>query len=514
MAAVKRGRPLLKLGLLALVIVAGTLIARVSPLAPYFTREGVGEAIQMLRASAWAPLVYVTVYTVATALAFPGSVLTLAGGALFGVAWGTLYTSIAANLGANLAFLLARSLGREGIQRLAGSRLSGLDRAAEQHGFRALLALRLIPLVPFNALNFGSGLTAIPWRSYALATLVGILPGTIVYTFFADALLQGSQEASREALLRILVAGGLLVLLSLIPVIARRRSARTASVLLIALVPTLTGATSVLGPHATGVPTQTTFAWGKAPLPAAQEVPDHAALTAVLQQVVDGKRVDYRRLQSLAPELDAYIASLGRTSLPMLDGAGRSGRLAFWINAYNACMLSLVSDHYPIRKATFPRSLVNAVAGRPANSVWQIPDVFTDKFCFIAGAERSLDEIEHEILRPLREPRIHFAINCAARGCPPLAAEAYTAGDVDAQLDAAVRRFTADPQHLRIQRGPAPRVSLNMVLSWFGEDFGGESGVRQFLAPHLPPTDRSLILDAATLIEYLDYDWTLNDVEP
>ena len=98
-------------------------------------------------------------YSIATAFALPGSMLTIAGGAVFGFWWGALYNSIGANIGANAAYSIARALGREGVERLGGNRLQGLHHATETHGFFGLLVLRLVPLVPFNALNFGSGLT-------------------------------------------------------------------------------------------------------------------------------------------------------------------------------------------------------------------------------------------------------------------------------------------------------------------------------------------------------------------
>lgn len=222
MARLTRARAWLRLGLFVAVVGAGLALRFLTPLGSYLTREGVGETVAALRGSAWAPAIYIGVYIVATSLAVPGSVLTLVGGAAFGVVWGSVFTTIGANAGANVAFLIARATGRAGIVRLAGDRVRGLDRAARTHGFRSLLVLRLVPLVPFTALNFGSGLTAMSWRSYALATAVGILPGTVVYTFFADALLRGSQDASREALLRLLVAGALLLLLSLIPLIVKQ----------------------------------------------------------------------------------------------------------------------------------------------------------------------------------------------------------------------------------------------------------------------------------------------------
>lgn len=227
----------LKLAALALILIGGALAAALTPLGQYLSCDGMDLAITWLRSSPAAALLYVVLYAAATALAIPGSILTLAGGAMFGVFWGTLYTTIGANIGANLAFGIGRYLGRDGVERLAGSRMQALDRATESHGFRGLLTLRLIPAVPFNALNFGSGLTAIRWRTYALATAIGIFPGTLVYTMFADALLAGSQEASRDALFRVLISGALLVLLSFLPTIARRlrRAAPGAGATLLAL---------------------------------------------------------------------------------------------------------------------------------------------------------------------------------------------------------------------------------------------------------------------------------------
>ena len=219
-----RSRALLKLGVLVAIVAGGILAARLTPLGEFLSPAGVREGIELLRGSMWAPLIFIALYATATALAIPGTVLTLAGGALFGVWWGTLINWVAANIGANLAFAEARVLGREGLERLLGDRAGSLEKATREHGFQGLLTLRLIPLVPFNALNFGSGLTGISWGAYALATALGILPGTAVYTFFADSLLQGSQEASREALVRVLIAGALLVALSLLPRFVKRKA--------------------------------------------------------------------------------------------------------------------------------------------------------------------------------------------------------------------------------------------------------------------------------------------------
>ncbi len=222
MAHLSRRSPLLRLALLAVLLAGGVSAALFTPLGDVLSVEGVGRAIDGLRAAPAAPVIYIAVYTAATAFAMPGSVLTLAGGAVFGVVPGILYTTIAANLGANAAFGLSRTLGRSGVEALARGRLDALDAATTNHGFKGLLTLRLIPAVPFNALNFGAGLTSIGWPTYAAATAVGILPGTVIYIVFADALLAGSREASRDALIRVVVAGALLLLLSFLPSIARR----------------------------------------------------------------------------------------------------------------------------------------------------------------------------------------------------------------------------------------------------------------------------------------------------
>lgn len=214
-------RALAKLMGLGVVIGAGLALMMFSPAGDLLSRDGVHRLIDEIQASFWAPVIFIAVYTAAAALAIPGTALTLAGGALFGFFWGAIINTIAANLGASAAFLTSRLLGRDAVEWLAGKRFLWLDELATAHGFRCLFTLRLIPLVPFNALNFGSGLTSLSWATYALSTALGILPGTIIYTMFADALLDGSQEASTQALLRVLLAGVLLLSLSFMPQIVR-----------------------------------------------------------------------------------------------------------------------------------------------------------------------------------------------------------------------------------------------------------------------------------------------------
>ena len=503
MAEVESGRAgaLVKLGILVVILLAGLLIAPRTPLGPYLTREGIFQVMDWLRDHPIAPVIFVALYAGATALAVPGTILTLAGGALFGLYWGTLFNLLAANIGANAAFLIARTLGRDGVRKLMGddsSVLARLDGIVERHGFQGLLTLRLIPLIPFNALNFGSGLMSLSWRTYAAATVIGIVPGTAVYTFFADALLEGSREATVEAWTRVAFAGVLLVLLSLLPAILKRLGVRlpgmSAVIALLALSAGARGVSAQEGGTLSGFP-------------------DNAVLTEVLASVVTDSGVDYARLAEDRSGLDRYLSQLASADPALVEAASVHDRLAFWINAYNACMLKRVIDHYPIGRARGWRGIRNRVAGRPANSVWQIGDVFTGAHCRVAGSNRSQDEIEHDIIRPIGDPRIHFAINCAAVSCPPLAAEAYEGETLEDRLDARVHAFVGDPAQLHVDTSATrPTVRVNRLLDWFNVDFGGRDGIRPFLARYVSGKARKVLEDPNATVSFMEYDWTLNDV--
>ncbi len=211
--------PRVRLAALAVLLGAGYLAARATGILEALShREGRAALVEVIRAASgqwWVGPAFALLYALLVALALPASALTVVGGVAFGFVWGTLWVTLGANLGANLAFWLARRLGREALLGLLGSRAAPLDRLSGIAGFQGLLVLRLLPVAPFVLLNYAAGLTGMRARDYALATAVGILPGTMVYVFFADALVAGSAGAGREALVRVLVAGLLLVALSL-----------------------------------------------------------------------------------------------------------------------------------------------------------------------------------------------------------------------------------------------------------------------------------------------------------
>lgn len=145
--------------------------------------RGLVEWIEQLGAVGGA--VFVVVYVLATVLFLPGLVLTVAAGFLFGLVWGTVAVSLASTLGAAAAFFIGRYLARDAVKKRVESapRFHALYRAIEREGFRVVLLTRLVPLVPFNLLNYAYGLTDVSWRRYVLASWIGMLPGTVVYVY-------------------------------------------------------------------------------------------------------------------------------------------------------------------------------------------------------------------------------------------------------------------------------------------------------------------------------------------
>lgn len=175
-----------------------------------------------------AVLVYVCLYCLQTALSLPGAtILTLGGGLLFGSVLGALFVNIAATSGATLAFLTARYLLHDWVERKFGHRLEPLQRGFSKNAFNYLLTLRLIPLFPFFLVNMVSGLTRMRLTTYVLATAIGILPGSLIYTN-AGRQLGMIDSLSEIASPRVLGAFALLALFALLPIVYRRLTSREA----------------------------------------------------------------------------------------------------------------------------------------------------------------------------------------------------------------------------------------------------------------------------------------------
>ena len=219
----------------------------------------------------------------------------------------------------------------------------------------------------------------------------------------------------------------------------------------------------------------------------------HRTWNELLQRYVDSEgRVDYRDLQRI--EYKTLAGYMQKLVVAQPDDWPRDEQIAFWANAYNAGIV------WAVLQGESPEPLVGRAK---IFKLWK----FT-----VAGKERTLDEIEHEILRQrFQEPRIHFALVCASTSCPKLRREAYGADSLQAQLEAQARDFLNDRQ--RNQFLPAEgKMRLSKIFDWFRGDFEKNAPLRRTLAPFVADeaTRRWLLSDAPIAIEFLDYDWTLN----
>ena len=247
---------------------------------------------------------------------------------------------------------------------------------------------------------------------------------------------------------------------------------------------------------------------------AAQKPPgfDHGygAYREALTRVVKDARVDYRALAADRTMLDRAAGEIATVPQAEETRWSRDERLAFWINAYNIVTLRSIVDRYPIQGSLFTLY--------PRNSIRQIGGVWDVQRWPVAGRLVTLDQIEHEILRPIfKDPRVHVAINCASKSCPPLGAEPYVASQIDRQLDDAARRFLATEQVVKLSGG---RLMASSVFKWYGDDFipayaaGSTSpaAIRAFIVRYGPPAAAAAAKTSASL-RFLPYDWSLNDVE-
>jgi uncharacterized membrane protein YdjX (TVP38/TMEM64 family) len=166
----------IRLAVLVLLLALGGVVVLVVPLPD--AQELQGWAVN---GGIWLPAVFIAGYAAATLFLLPKNVLSVAAGLVFGLPAGVLLVWLAAVIGAAASFWLGRRLGREGVIRIAGRHLDNLDNLVRRHGVLAVLIARLIPVVPFTAVNYGSGLTAVAFPAYLAATAVGIIPGTVAY---------------------------------------------------------------------------------------------------------------------------------------------------------------------------------------------------------------------------------------------------------------------------------------------------------------------------------------------
>jgi hypothetical protein len=205
--------------------------------------------------------------------------------------------------------------------------------------------------------------------------------------------------------------------------------------------------------------------------------------------------VRYKGFIQDSAELNRYLRLL-ETAHPSDKGWSREEQMAYWINAYNAYTVDLIVRNYPTESI---KDIKRGVAF--VNSVWDI------KFIKIQGFTYDLNNIEHNILRPVfKDARIHAAVNCASYSCPKLLNEAYTAKNLEKQLDSSMRSFVNDPLRNQIT---AEQAKISEIFKWFKGDFERDAGsVRAYLNRYADTK-----LTDKTDISYLDYLWSLNEAK-
>ncbi len=215
-----------------------------------------------------------------------------------------------------------------------------------------------------------------------------------------------------------------------------------------------------------------------------QESLDHSSWDKLLKTHVDTDgNVNYKNFAKDIEQLENYLNYLAQ-NVPSKTSA-KEEQLAYYINLYNAGTVKLIADNYPLK------------------SIKDIKNPWNQKIIILGDIRISLNDIEHEILRKMKEPRIHFAINCASYSCPKLLNEAYTAVQLERQLHQAAVSFINDPKRNRISENKA---EVSEIFNWFKKDFTVDgslvSYLNQFAKEPLHNSDK---------VVYLSYDWSLNE---
>jgi hypothetical protein len=217
-------------------------------------------------------------------------------------------------------------------------------------------------------------------------------------------------------------------------------------------------------------------------------------------------RVDYSGFKADRDALKAYLDGLSAVTPAEYDGWKKPEKLAFLINAYNAYTVALILTEYPNIKSI-------KELGSLLTNPWK------KRFFTLLGKQRNLDDVEHGMIRApgaFDEPRIHMAANCASVGCPALRSEAWVAGRLDAQLEDSVVRFLSDRSRNRFSPKTG-QLEVSKIFDWYGKDFAAKSGsVEGWLAHYADkladdPKQQQSIRDRKARLEFLDYDWALNE---
>ncbi len=528
--------PTIRTAAIVVILLSLALITRTLPFGKMV--EALSNWVQGL--GVWGAIVYGLIYIAAVVGLLPASVLTLAAGAIFGLVLGTIVVSLGSTIGAALAFLIARHLARDAVARQVRRypRFEAIDRAVGSGGWKIVAMLRLSPAVPFNLQNYLYGLTRIGFWPCVLTSWVAMLPGTVMYVYLGYAGRAGLEAASggrtrSPAEWAILVVGLIATVVVTVYVTrlarkalreqgnlasnsvavadetgkpalskASRRGWGTVILSLVAL-GTMTLAVDVQATpgfiegllQRLAGPPRVVLREAYAANPSGPHF-DHTDFDELLRRhVSEGGAVDYAGLKQDEVKLKSYLSRIADAPF---DALGRDEKLALLINAYNAFTIQLIIDHYPI----------DSIRSIPSAERW-------DAVRWKVGPHTwSLNQIEHEQIRPkFREPRVHFALVCAAVGCPPLRGEAYLPRRIDEQLDDQANYVHSHDRWVRFD-SESNTLKLTSLYKWYGGDFEQVAGsLPVYVSHYLPTLQTSLNQGRKPNVVWLDYDWSLNSKE-
>jgi len=505
----------------------------------------IGQAMEAMQGwigglGIWGPVVLAVAYVVATVLFVPGTILTLAAGALFGLVVGTITVSIASTLGAAIAFLIARYLARDKVAAMAGRhrKFGAIDRAIDEGGWKIVAMLRLSPAIPFNLQNYLYGLTPVRFWTCVVTSWLAMLPGTFLYVYLGH-VTAAAVGAKRERTLAewVMLAVGLLSTVAVtvyVTWLARRKlqeqmketaedgeaslnadeeeeearadheapPLRNTIILAAAALVMIGAAATVYFSAATierwlgGIfgPPRVEMKEAYAENPSGPAF-DHSGFDSLLHQHVDaGGWVAYEGLQKDEARLEEYLTAIAAAPF---DAMGRHEKLALLINASNAFTLQLILEYHPI----------DSIKDIPAAERWEAVR------WNVGGEVWSLNEIQHEQIRPrFIEPRVHFALVCAAVGCPPLRNEAYDASRLEQQLSEQARYVHQHATWFEFD-ARSNVVRLTKFYNWYGGDFVQVAGgPTEFAARYSPELKQALASGPSPAVEWLPYDWKLNNL--
>lgn len=218
---------------------------------------------------------------------------------------------------------------------------------------------------------------------------------------------------------------------------------------------------------------------------------DYSLWAQVLNRYVNAEGlVNYEDLKNNRREFDQFIDQVQNVDVNQLSPTEQK---AFWINAYNALTVKVILDRYPVK----------SIRHINFGLVWEVGRK-------VAGGKKSLGNIEHKILRPLGDPRIHFAINCASIGCPKLPNKPFYPEKLDEQLNYEAKRFINDPEKVRLDRDKNI-LYHSAIFSWFKEDFlAVEEDLKSYILRYINEEDQEYIRNHSVKLKKAKYDWNLN----